>query len=98
MYNNYYNDIIYYYHVIILIIFIIIIIVVVVVVIIKLLLSYNITIVDGNQMITPSIGMQVVRMGCVPACGGNGNSRNVSCSKPSLLCRQRLWEGALYKW
>ena len=28
----------------------------------------------------------------------NGNSRNVSCSKPSLHCRKRPWEGALYKW
>ena len=29
----------------------------------------------------------VGRMGCVPACGGNGNSRNVSSSKtrPALL-------------
>ena len=29
---------------------------------------------------------------------GNGNSRNVSCSKPSLRCPKRPWEGALYKW
>ena len=36
--------------------------------------------------------------GYVPAYGGNGNSRNVSCSKPSLHCRKRPWEGALYKW
>ena len=35
------------------------------------------------------------RMGYVPAYGGNGNSRNVSCSKPSLHCPR---EGALYKW
>ena len=42
--------------------------------------------------------MQVGRMGCIPAHGGNGNSRNVSCSKPSLHCRKRPWEGALYKW
>ena len=26
---------------------------------------------------------------CAPACGGNGSSRNVSCSKPSLHCRKR---------
>ena len=37
-------------------------------------------------------GVQVGRMGYVPAYGGNGNSRNVSCSKPSLHCRK------LYKW
>ena len=37
-------------------------------------------------------------MGYVPACGGNGNSRNVSCSKLSLHCHKRPWEGALYKW
>ena len=30
------------------------------------------------------IGVQVGRMGCVPACGRNSNSRNVSCSQPSL--------------
>ena len=42
--------------------------------------------------------MQVGRTGCVPAYGGNGNSRNVSCSKPSLHCCKRPWEGALYKW
>ena len=29
---------------------------------------------------------------------GNGNSRNVSCSKPSLHCCKRSWEGVLYKW
>ena len=29
---------------------------------------------------------------------GNGNSHNVSCSKPSLHCRKCPWEGALYKW
>ena len=29
-------------------------------------------------------GVQVGRMGCVPACGRNSNSRNVSCSQPSL--------------
>ena len=35
----------------------------------------------------------------VPAYDGcNGNSRNVSCSKPSLNCRKRSCEGALYKW
>ena len=28
----------------------------------------------------------------------NGNSCNASCSKPSLHCRKRPWEGALYKW
>ena len=37
-------------------------------------------------------------MGYVPAYGGNGNSRNVLCSKPSLHCRKRPWGGALYKW
>ena len=37
-------------------------------------------------------------MGYVPAYGGNGNSRKVSCSKPGLHCRKRPWEGALYKW
>ena len=37
-------------------------------------------------------------MGYIPAFGGNGNSRNVSCSKPSLHCRKRPREGALYKW
>ena len=42
--------------------------------------------------------VQVGRMGYVPAQGGNGNSRNVSCSKPSLHRRKRPWEGALYKW
>ena len=35
---------------------------------------------------------------CVPAHGGSGNSRNVSCSKPSLHCRKHPWEGALNKW
>ena len=44
------------------------------------------------------LGVQVGRMGCVTACGGNGNSRNVSCSKPSLHCYKRPREGALYKW
>ena len=44
------------------------------------------------------VAVQVGRMGYVPGCGGNGNSRNVSCSKPSLRCRKRPWEGALYKW
>ena len=29
----------------------------------------------------------------VPVHGGNGNSRNVSCSKPSLHCHKRPWEG-----
>ena len=42
--------------------------------------------------------MQLDRMGYVPEFGGNGNSRNVSFSKPSLHCRKRPWEGALYKW
>ena len=45
-----------------------------------------------------TFGVQVGRMGYVPAYGGNGNSRNVSCSKPSLHCRKRPWEGALCKW
>ena len=31
--------------------------------------------------------MQVGRMGCVPACGCNSYSRNVSCSQPSLHCQ-----------
>ena len=35
-------------------------------------------------------------MGYVPAYGGNVDGRNVS--KPSLHCRKRPWEGALYKW
>ena len=30
------------------------------------------------------LGVQVGRMGCVPECGRNSNSRNVSCSQPSL--------------
>ena len=42
--------------------------------------------------------VQVGRMGYVPAHGGNGNSRSVSCSKPSPLCRKRPREGALNKW
>ena len=58
--------------------------------IIKLLLNVIIIIII--------IGVQVGRMGCVPAHGGNGNSRNVSRSKPSLHCHKRPWEGALYKW
>ena len=43
-------------------------------------------------------GMQLGRMGYVPAYGSNGNSRNVSCSKPSLHCHKHPWEGALCKW
>ena len=31
-----------------------------------------------------NLGVQVGRMGCVPARGRNSNSRNVSCSQPSL--------------
>ena len=31
-----------------------------------------------------SNGMQVGRIGCVPACGRNSNIHNVSCSPPSL--------------
>ena len=34
----------------------------------------------------------------IPACSSNGNSRNVSRSKPSLHCHKRPREGALYKW
>ena len=34
-------------------------------------------------------------MGYVPAYGGNVNSRNVSCSKHSLHCHKRSWEGML---
>ena len=45
-----------------------------------------------------SSALQVGRMGRVPTYGGNGDSRNVSCSKPSLHCRKRPREGALYKW
>ena len=41
---------------------------------------------------------QVGRTGCVPACGGNTNSRNVSCWKPSLQWHKSPWEGALHKW
>ena len=37
-------------------------------------------------------------MGYVHAYAINGNSRNVSRSKPSLHCRKRPWEGALHKW
>ena len=37
-------------------------------------------------------------MGCIPSYGGNGNGRNVSCSKPSLHCRKRPRKGALHKW
>ena len=44
------------------------------------------------------ITVQVGRMDCVPALGGNSNSRNVSCSKPSLHSLKRPWKGALYKW
>ena len=44
------------------------------------------------------VGVQVDRMGYVPAYGGKSSSRNVSCSKPSLHCRKRPWEGVLYKW
>ena len=32
-------------------------------------------------------------MGYVPAYGDNGNGRNVACSKPTLHCRKRTWEG-----
>ena len=39
--------------------------------------------------------IQVGRMGCVPACGGNGNSRNVSCSKPSLQPPGERHRGAI---
>ena len=41
-------------------------------------------------------------MGYVPAhCGnvvGNGNSRNVWGSKPSLHCHKHPWKGAPFKW
>ena len=30
------------------------------------------------------IGVHIGRMGCIPACGRNGNSLNVRCSQPSL--------------
>ena len=33
---------------------------------------------------TRDVTHKVGRMGCVPACGHNSNSRNVSCSQPSL--------------
>ena len=49
----------------------------------------------GWRLSVCSVTMQVGRMGCFPAYGGNDNSRNVSCSKPSLHCRKRPWEGAL---
>ena len=42
--------------------------------------------------------MQVGRMGYVPAYGSNGNSRNVSCLKPSLHCQKRSLAGALCNW
>ena len=38
-------------------------------------------------------GLHVGRMGCVPACGGNSNSRDVSCSQPILHC-----QGAALGW
>ena len=50
------------------------------------------------QIMSRTQDMQVGRMGYVPAHVGNGNSRNVSCSKPSLHCRKRSWEGALCDW
>ena len=42
--------------------------------------------------------MQLGQMSCIPAYGGNDNSRNVLCSKTSLHCGKCPWEGALYKW
>ena len=42
--------------------------------------------------------LKVGRMGYIPAYNVNGNSRNVSCSKPSLHCHKCPREGALYKW
>ena len=48
------------------------------------------------QLIVLIQRVQVGRMGYIPAYGDNGNSRNVSCSKPSLHCHKRPWEGALY--
>ena len=53
-------------------------------------ITYNI----NNAELLLTVG----RMGYVPAYGSNGNSLNVSYSKPSLYCRKRSWEGALYKW
>ena len=54
---------------------------------------------DDNMLaVLSSSVMRIGRMGYFPAYGGNGNSRNVSCSIPSLHCRKRPWEGALYKW
>ena len=47
---------------------------------------------------TRSIMNIKLHAGCLPAYGSNGNSRNVSCSKPSLHCHMRPWEGALCKW
>ena len=42
------------------------------------------------------LGMQVGSMGCVPACGSVGDSRNVSFSQISF--HKRLWGGTLKKW
>ena len=50
-----------------------------------------------SQLRGTLVGVQVGRMGYVPAYGGNGSSRNVSCSEPTLHCLKRPWEGALYK-
>ena len=36
------------------------------------------------------LGVQVGRMGYVPAYGGNGNSRNVSCSNPACTAASAL--------
>ena len=58
----------------------------------------RLTIPTSDQLFAIKTGVQVGRMGCVPEYDGNGNSRNVSCSKPSLHCHKRPWEGALYKW
>ena len=38
-------------------------------------------------------GTRVGQMDCIPAYGVNGNSSNVSRSKPSLHCHKRPWEG-----
>ena len=45
-----------------------------------------------------TVGVQVGRMGCFPAYGRNSNSRNVSCSQPSLHRQGASRVGALYKW
>ena len=56
----------------------------------------------GPMMVALVVVVKVVvlvgRIGCLPAYGDNDNSRDVSCSKPSLHCRKLPREGALSKW